>query len=101
LLAEVGQPHYVVYKTAAQFVHPATRCLALVRDLESTHANEIPVTTYAYRTTQRDWTTAVLLGAESIWFGLNALARCMQAPPVSPRASSLFGEIVRRVRMFA
>jgi hypothetical protein len=101
LLAEVGQPHYVVWKTATQFVHPATRSLALVRDLEATHSNDIPVTTYAYRTTERDWTTAVLLGAESMWFGLSALARCMQAPPVSQHATDLFNGIVSKVRTFA
>jgi len=101
LLVELGQPHYVVYKTATQFVHPATRGLALVRDLEATHSNDVPVATYTCRTTERDWTTAVLLGAESIWFGLNALARCIQAPPVSSRASGLFNEIASKVRTFA
>lgn len=100
LLAQVGQPHYVVYKTACQFVHPATRGLALVRDLQAAHSNDVPIATYGYRTTERDWTTAVLLGAESIWFGLDTLARCMHAPPVSPRATGLFNDIVTKVRTF-
>ncbi len=100
LLAQIGQPHYVVYKTACQFVHPATRGLSLVRDLFAAHSNDVPLTTYGYRTTDRDWTTAVLLGAESIWFALDTLARWMHAPPVTPQATDVFNAVVSKVRTF-
>jgi hypothetical protein len=99
-LEQVGQPHYVVYKTACQFTHPATRSLALVRDLGDAHSNDVPVADYGYRTTERDWTTAILLGAESLWFGLETLATRMGAPPVTPRARGLFNAIVDKVRTF-
>jgi hypothetical protein len=99
-LEQVGQPHYVVYKTACQFTHPATRSLALVRDLGDAHSNDVPVADYGYRTTEKDWTTAILLGAESLWFGLETLATRMGAPPVTPRALGLFNAIVDRVRTF-
>jgi hypothetical protein len=98
-LIQVGQPHYVVYKTACQFVHPATRGLSLVRDLLAAHSNDVPLTTYGYRTTERDWTTAVLLAAESIWFGLDLLRRCFQAP-VTQRPTDLFSQIVSKVKTF-
>ncbi len=99
-LEQVGQPHYLVYKTACQFTHPATRSLALVRDLGDAHSNDVPVADYAYRTTEKDWTTAVLLGAESLWFGLEILATRMGAPPVTQRATDLFNAIVTKVRTF-
>jgi hypothetical protein len=99
-LAQVGQSHYVVYKTACQIVHPSTRGLSLVRDLLAAHSNDIPVASYGYRTTDRNWTTAVLLGAESIWFGLETLATWMHGPPVSPRATDLFNAVVSKVRTF-
>jgi hypothetical protein len=85
-LEQVGQPHYLVYKTACQFTHPATRSLDLVRDLGDAHSNVVPVADYSYRTTEKDWTTAVLLGTESLWFGLEILATRMGAPPVTQRA---------------
>lgn len=100
LLAQIGQPHYVVYKTACQIVHPATRGLSLVRDLFAAHSNDVPVTTYGYRTTEKDWTTAVLLGAESMWFALDMLARWLKAPPVTQHATHLFNGVVSKVRTF-
>ncbi len=99
-LEQVGQPHYVVYKTACQFTHPATRSLALVRDLGDAHSNDVRVADYGYRTTEKDWTTAVLLGAESLWFGLETLATWMGAPPVTKPATDLFNAIVTKVRTF-
>jgi hypothetical protein len=96
----VGQPHYLVYKTACQFTHPATRSLSLVRDIQAAHSEDADVATYGYRTTERDWTTAVLLGAESLWFGLETLATWLNAPPVTPRAIDLFNAIATKVRAF-
>lgn len=99
-LAQVGQPHYLVYRNACQLIHPATRSLSLVRDLLAAHSNEVLATNYGYRTTERDWTTAVLLGAESLWFGLDTLAKWMRAPSVTPRATALFNTITNKVRTF-
>ncbi len=99
-LEDVGQPHYLVYKTACQFTHPATRSLALVRDLGDAHSNDVPVANYGYRTSEKDWTTAILLGAESLWFGLETLATRMGAPPVTKRATDLFNAIATKVRTF-
>ena len=100
-LTAVGQHHYLVYRTACQFTHPATRSLSLVRDLKTAHDKDIKVAAYGYRTTERDWTTAVLLGAESLWFGLETLATRMGAPSVTPRATGLFNAITAEVRTFA
>ena len=101
LLQQVGKRRiYVVYKTACQIVHPATRALSLVRDLKDAHSNEPPVATFGYRTTEQDWTTAVLLGAESLSFGLETLTRWLQAPQMSPRARGLFNSIVAQVKTF-
>lgn len=99
-LTAVGQHHYLVYRTACQFTHAATRSLSLVRDLKTAHDKDIDVAAYAYRTTEADWTTAVLLAAESLAFGLETLATRMGAPPVTPRANHLFNAIADRVRTF-
>lgn len=99
-LEQVGQPHYLVYKTACQFTHPATRSLSLVRDIQAAHSQDVAIATYGYRTTERDWTTAVLLGTESLWFGLDTLATRLNAPPVTPRATGLFNAIATKVRAF-
>jgi hypothetical protein len=71
-----------------------------VRDLQEAHSSEIAIATYGYRTTERDWGTAVLLGAESLAFGLETLAAWLQAPPMSERAADLFNAIVDKVRTF-
>jgi hypothetical protein len=68
--------------------------------VDTAHTNEVPVADYGYRITERDWTTAVLLGAESLWFGLETLATRMDAPAVTPRATGLFNAIVAKVRTF-
>ena len=100
LLEEVGQGHhYVSYKTACQLVHPTTRALALVRDLQASHADEPPLATYAYRTTARDWTVAISLGAESLAFGLDTIGR--RLPPgrtLSGVVAELFDVVAEKLR---
>ena len=98
-LEEVGQGrHYVTYKVACQLVHPSTRALAQVRDLQA-HADEVPLATYSYRTKARDWTVAISLGAESLAFGLETIGR--RLPPgreLSPEIADLFNAVADRLR---
>jgi hypothetical protein len=103
LLEEVGQGrHYVTYKTACQLVHPTTRALAQVRDLQASHRDEPPAATYSYRTTARDWVVAIALGAESLAFGLETIG--LRLPPdrsLSPAVADLFNEVATKLRALA
>jgi hypothetical protein len=98
-LEEVGQGrHYVTYKVACQLVHPSTRALAQVRDLQA-HADEVPIATYNYRTKPRDWTVAISLGAESLAFGLETIGR--RLPPgreLSLEIADLFNAVADKLR---
>jgi len=99
MLEQIGKPgHYVIYKTACQLVHPANRALALVRDFRETHREDLPVATYSYRTTERDWWIAIMLGAESLVMGLETLAAWLKGPPLSQRAAGLFNDILAKAR---
>jgi hypothetical protein len=99
-LEEVGQGrHFVTYKVACQLVHPTTRALAQVRDLQA-HADEIPLATYSYRTKPRDWTVAISLAAESLAFGLETIGR--RLPPgreLSPEVADLFNAVADKLRV--
>jgi len=100
-LEQVGQGrNYVLYKTACQFVHPTTRALATVRDLHATHSTDSGSATYRYRTTARDWTSAFLLGAESLAFGLETVSRRLEQPAraLSPEVVALFNAVVARTQ---
>lgn len=100
-LEEVGQGrNYVVYKAACQFVHPTTRALATVRDLRETHGTDTAFASYHYRTSDRDWTSAVLLGAEALAFGLQTVCSRLQTPaqPLSQQVAQLFNAVVARTQ---
>jgi hypothetical protein len=102
-LQEVGQErNYVLYKTACQYVHPTTRALATVRDLYPAHSDEVRDVTYQWRMTARDWTTALLLGAESLAFGLETLgSRLQPAQKLTTEVVELFNAVASRVRAMA
>jgi hypothetical protein len=99
-LEQVGQSrNYVAYKTACQLVHPTTRSLAHVRDLHAAHSDEGPIATYGFRTTERDWTTALLLSAEAMAFGLQTLStRLSPVREVSGEVVDRFNSAVNAVR---
>lgn len=97
LLEQIGKPDlYVMYRLACQFVHPANRALAQVRDGEATHTEEVPVATYSYRTTEHEWKTSILLGAASLFMGLETLAAWLKGAPVSQRTAGVFNEILAK-----
>ena len=99
LLDQIGKPdHYVMYKAAAQLVHPANRALAQVRDGQATHTEEVPVATYSYRTTERDWKFAIILGAVSLFMGVETLATWMKGPPISQRTGGAFNDILAKAQ---
>ena len=84
------QKHYVTYKAACQLVHPTTRMLAQVRDLQAAHSDQPPIAQYHFRTRHHDWTIALALSAEALAFGLETL--CMRTTPGRPMSA----EVVNR-----
>jgi hypothetical protein len=89
---------YVAYKTACQLVHPAIRALSLVRDLGD-HAQGVDVASFSHRTRERDWVSAILLGAESMYFGLETLGKRLQPPrDLYSEAVAPFNAVVDTVR---
>jgi hypothetical protein len=98
-LEAVGQgKQYVAYKTACQLVHPAIRALSLVRDLGD-HAQGVAVAAFSHRTRERDWIPAILLGAESMYFGLETLGKRLQPPrDLYSEAVAPFDAVVDTVR---
>lgn len=99
MLQQVGKPEdYVMYKTACQLVHATNRALSLVRDFRETLREDVPVVTYTYRTTERDWWIGMMLGAASLVMGLETLAAWLNGPPLSHRAAGLFNDILTKAR---
>ncbi len=99
LLEQIGKSdQYAIYRMACQFVHPANRALAQVRDLPGTHAEGVPAAIYSYRTTEHDWWTAILLGAESLVMGLETLATWLNGPPLNERTAGVFNDILAKAR---
>ena len=89
---------YVAYKTACQLVHPAIRALSLVRDLGD-HAQGVDVASFSHRTRERDWVPAILLGAESMYFGLETLGKRLQpSRDLYSEAVAPFNAVVDTVR---
>jgi hypothetical protein len=89
---------YVAYKTACQLVHPAIRALSLVRDLTD-HAQGVDVASFSHRTRERDWIPAILLGAESMYFGLETLGKRLQpSRDLYSEAVAPFNAVVDTVR---
>jgi len=98
-LRQLGQAqHYAAYKAACQLVHPTTRALRQVRDLEASHAEGSPPATYRYRTRQMDWTVALILGAESMRLGLDTLGtRLLPAKRLSAEVGQSFADVMEKV----
>ncbi len=101
-LQEVGEGRfYATYKTACQLVHPASEALALVRDLHD-HAEGRPLAGFGFRARAGNWTSALLLSAEALGFGMETLAtRVDPRPGLEEGFVGLFNEAGRRAQAVA
>lgn len=101
-LVDVGKGSFhAVYKTACQLVHPASEALALVRDVHD-HAEGRPLAGFGFRAQARHWTSALLLAAEALGFGLETLARRVDPRPgLEEGFVALFNELGGRAQAVA
>jgi hypothetical protein len=100
-LKPVRDRFYGVYRSACQLVHPASEALALVRDVHD-HAEGRPLAGFGFRARARHWTSALLLAAEALGFGLETLAtRVDPRPGVEEGFVALLNEAGQRAQAVA
>jgi len=101
-LDEIGERNaYVLYKTACQLVHPSIRALSHVREFVAHRPGEAEAT-YRWRTTPRDWATALLLAIHALRLGLDTVGQKLGGgKPLSAEFRDLHDAAVRAVQAIA